>query len=182
MVILHRQRFRIARFHYQKHPGDADENLAQGLILNVEVGFEEWLADHSLPAEAFLDPGADSSFISLRWIEEQARATGSKALRPKANPNGYLFEAVHLSLGGQRLALGDSEHPVWIARQGDMEGDEPSMPGYEDLLLGRDFITQHGLMVLIDGGHQSFSILDPTDSDNQQRRDQALKAFRPEPG
>ncbi len=51
-----------------------EESSAQGLAVDIELSFEQWLGATPLRAEAFLDPGADCSIISLRWIREQHQA------------------------------------------------------------------------------------------------------------
>lgn len=53
------------------------------------------------------------------------------------------------------------------------------MPGYEDVLLGRDFLDAHGILTVIDGEARQFSLLLPDDDDNRRRRDQILSALDP---
>ncbi len=48
------------------------------------------------------------------------------------------------------------------------------MPGLEDVLIGRDFMTQHGLLLIIDGENEVLSLLFPTDSKNRLLRDQVV--------
>ena len=66
MILLHRHDFGMAGFHRREYPGDEDDDLAQGLVLRVEIVFEQWLDASPLKADAFLDPGADSSLLSRR--------------------------------------------------------------------------------------------------------------------
>ena len=181
MILLHLYRFSVAAYHRRVDPEQADESLAQGLVVPVELTFEYWLNGKSSRAEAFLDPGADNTYLSLRWLSEQAEAAGSTGLMPLASPTGYIKENIKLSMGGYHLSLGDSDRPVWIGKQGHhIDENLVEMPGCEDLLLGRDFITQHDLLLLVDGGEKSFSLLLPADTDNNQRREQILRAYDPE--
>lgn len=103
-------------------------------------------------------------------------------VKPRIRPFGLIAEKIYLLIGGQRLPLGDSDRPVWVGSQGDEVESLPEMPGYEDLLLGRDFVTQHGLVILIDGEQRMFSILAPIDSANRERRAQIREAFEPGDG
>ena len=57
--------------------------------------------------------------------------------------------------------------------------DAREMPGYEDVLLGRDFFRENNLPMLVDYGERSFSILHPGDTENLQRREKILAAFDP---
>ena len=116
--------------------------------------------------------------ISLRWIYETANEAGAPADAPMVDPAGFILEGIDLLIGGQRLALGDTSQRVWVGSQGDHAMDIlAEMPGLEDMLLGRDFITQHGLLVLIDGDQQSLSILAPLDSKNREKRERILAAL-----
>ncbi len=179
MILLHRHAFQTAGYHQQAAPQQVSESLAQGLVVDVELTFEEWLGTTPLRAEAFIDPGADNSILSYRWIREQQRAGGSEEhSKPKIAPSGYLVENVDLGLAGQSLTLGDAERPVWVGRQGEDATALPDMPGYEDLVLGRDFITQHGLLLLIDGEERTLSLLAPQDRANRELRDLILKAWK----
>ncbi len=178
MILLHRRGFGIAGYHGRQQPGDADEALAQGLVLQVEIAFEQWLDGTPLRADAFLDPGADNSFLSRRWIEEQAEAAGTEDLTPAIDEDGALFERLHILIAGRRLPLGDPQRPLWVGNQGEVQQRAPQMPGFEDLLLGRDFITQHGLLVVIDGEHRELSILAPEDRSNRTKRDRILEMFQ----
>lgn len=48
------------------------------------------------------------------------------------------------------------------------------MTGFEDMLLGRDFLAAHGLLFVLDGQDEEFSMLLPLDDDNRQRRERIL--------
>lgn len=174
MLVIQRQPFRVASYHKKIHPTHAAAELSQGLVLDVQLAFEDWLGSVVLQAEAFLDPGADHTMVSRRWIEEQATAHESLEPTPWIAPNGQILETAHLSIGGWRVTLGGPEEPVWLLEQ-DYGSENPgSLPGYEDLLLGRDFLSQHGLLVVINGNDRDFSVLAPEDSENRRRRDQIL--------
>lgn len=178
MVILDGRPFRVAAHHRRMVPEDGDSDLSQGLVLQVSLEFEDWLDGQPLIADAFLDPGADSSMISRRWIAEQSKKEESSSRTPWADPDGRLLEQVHLSIEGWRVPLGDPERPIWLFDQDYGPEQTGSMPGYEDLLLGRDFLSQHGLLVVIDGESRSFSVLVVDDAENRLRRDRILNALR----
>ncbi len=175
MILLHRHDFGIAGYHRREYPEDADENLARGLVLRVEIVFEQWLGGSPLKADAFLDPGGDSSLLSQRWIEEQAEAVRAEDRSPAIDENGTVFEGVHVVISGHRFRVGDSARPLWVRSQGHEVDSVPLMPGLEDLLLGRDFITQHDLLVVIDGQRSQFSLLAPLESGNQKKRERVLE-------
>ncbi|MCP4660086.1 MAG: hypothetical protein GY856_32190 [bacterium] len=100
MILLHQHRFNVAAYYRRVDPEQAGESIAQGLVVPVELQFEFWLNGTSNRAEAFLDPGADRSIISLRWISEQAEAAGSVGLVPQMDPSGFIDEAIELSIAG----------------------------------------------------------------------------------
>ncbi len=178
MILLHRHSFRIAEYHQEQYPDDAEESLAQGLVVDVELTFEEWLGATPLRAEAFLDPGADSSMLSSRWIREQRRTlSAADHSKPKIAPDSSLVERVELSIAGEAFPLGDTERPLWVGNQSEHSAASLDMPGHEDLLIGRDFITQHGLLLLIDGEQSTISLLAPQDRANRERRDLILEAW-----
>ncbi len=178
MILLHRHAFRIAGYHREQYPDEAEESLAQGLVVDVELTFEEWLGATPLHAEAFLDPGADGSILSSRWIREQRRALGAADhSQPKLAPDGSLVERVELSIAGDAFPLGDAERPLWVGNQGEHGAALLDMPGQEDLLIGRDFITQHGLLLLIDGEQSTISLLAPQNRANRERRELILEAW-----
>ncbi len=178
MILLHRHAFRIAGYHQEQFPDEAMESLAQGLVVDVELAFEEWLGTAPLRAEAFLDPGADSSMLSSRWIREQRHAAGAADhSKPKIAPDGRFIERVELIIAGEVFPLGDAERPLWVGNQDDPGAALLDMPGQEDVLVGRDFITQHGLLLQIDGEQSTISLLAPRDQANRDRRDSILRAW-----
>lgn len=175
MIVLSDERFRIAGYHQRRAPDEASSELKQGLVVTVELQFQRWLHGQRLTADAFVDPGADHSLISLRWLLEQAQAHHPSSLTPRNNPDGLLTERVELSIGEWTVPLGDASRPVWLFEQDYLETTETSsLPGYEDLLLGRDFLCQHDLLFIVDGKKRSFSMLAPTDEDNRKRRERIL--------
>ena len=177
MILLHRHDFGMAEYHRREYPGDADEDLAQGLVLRVDIVFEQWLDASPLKADAFLDPGADSSLLSQRWIEEQAVASQVEDRSPAIDENGAVFEGVHVVISDCRFRLGGSERPLWVRAQENEVDAASLMPGLEDLLLGRDFIAHNDLLFVIDGQLRQFSLLAPLDRENQQKREQILEIF-----
>lgn len=80
MLLLHKHAFDVASYHQRVNPEHASRSLSQGLVLSVDVIFQDWLDRRALRAEAFLDPGADHSMISIRWIHEQAEAADAEVL------------------------------------------------------------------------------------------------------
>ncbi len=174
MILLHKHSFGVAEYYRRMVPHQAEERVTQGLVISVELIFEEWLDGKPRHAEAFLDPGADTSLLSLRWAHDKAAEVGSPFLKPKSTATGEVLEAIEIQIGGARLVLGDAAHPLSLADQDERMLSLPVMPGYEDLLLGRDFITQHELLVVIDGREQSLSLLAPIDVENQRTRERIL--------
>lgn len=179
MTILARSRFRTSKYHRQIRPSATASEMAQGPILDVQLEFETWLGGQSLAAEAFLDPGADSSIVSMRWIRERAAASRRPSTRPKIDPAGQIIEDVRIRLGSDCLPIGDRKGAIWVGRQDENDSVPFSMPGLEDLILGRDFLTRHGLLVLIDGEAKIVSLLLANDEDNRRRRSLARAAFDP---
>ncbi len=87
---------------------------------------------------------------------------------------------MYLHLGGRRLPLGHSAHPIVLGRQ-EEEDDVPiRMPGFEDIILGRDFLSQQKLLLVVDFDEQDFFdffVLLPEDHENQQRRERVRVAL-----
>lgn len=177
MILVRGKQFSVASYHQEISPQHAQSELAAGLVLEVQLDFQDWLAGERVNAEAFLDPGADYTLISRRWASQQAHLAGAPQLAPSCDPEGRVLEGINISVGGWRAPLGDPERDVWLFDQEYGAEDAGSLPGYEDLLLGRDFISQHGLLVVIDGEGQSFSLLAPIDEENRGKRNAVLSSL-----
>ncbi|WP_437925383.1 hypothetical protein WMF37_40985 [Sorangium sp. So ce291] len=171
MILLGRHRFSVSRFHAEHYSATADSALARGPVVRLCLRFERWLGGRRLEADAFVDPGADETILSLRWIQEQGGKGGQARPRttlpdPRERHHYLLDEVATAEIGGRALALGTT-HPVRILPQ-------PPMSGFEDMLLGRDFLAAHRLLFVLDGEEETFSLLLPEDEDNQQRRRRIL--------
>lgn len=167
MILVQREPFRVSSFHHRCDPEMAVTRLARGPVIQVKLRFERWLMGKPLDADAFVDPGADETILSLRWILEQGgwgRHSRPRSTTPDPQDPAHclLREAAYVQIGGRELAL-NAGRPVRLMLQ-------PPMAGFEDVLLGRDFLVAHGLLVLLDALEGSLSILDPADEDNQRRR------------
>ncbi len=173
MILLHRHRFGVSSYHRRVRPAEAEDGISKGLVISVELRFERWHGGQALQADAFLDPGADETIISSRWVSEQAVATGKAGLVPQTEPYGALREGVVVTIAGESLALGDADRLVWIGDQEDPESPV-AMAGLEDMLIGRDFMTQHGLLLVVDGEREMLSLLLPSDDQNRELRDQIV--------
>ncbi len=171
MILAGRQPFTVSRYHGSQDPAMAASDVAQGPVLRLRLSFERWMGGRPLDAEAFVDPGADDTILSLRWILEQggkgSRAKPRIALQDPGDPDsGLLDEGAAVEIEGRALALGTTRR-VRVMSQ-------PPIPGFEDILLGRDFLAAHGLLFILDGQDQTFSMLLPADEDNQHRRERIL--------
>jgi hypothetical protein len=197
MILTFKERFRVSDYtfevqpNYKKNPVD----WARGPVLRVQVQFEEWQGGRALNADGFLDIGADTSIMSLRWIRRSAstdlsQPTGLRGSSiPKFDKNWKIVENVSFRIGAACLSFsGDEGLDVgWQEKEGDRKlaerinnrSEPPRMPGREDILIGRDVITRNKLLVLTDGDRKDFSILLPTDAQNKLRRARILKAFDP---
>ncbi len=171
MILLGRHPFDVSRFHAERYPETAKSPLARGPVVRLRVSFERWLGGRPLEADAFIDPGADETILSLRWILEQG-GKGSQARPrttlpdPRWRDHYLLDEGTNVEIAGCTLALGTTQ-PVRILPQ-------PPMNGFEDMLLGRDFLAAHRLLFVLDGEDETFSMLLPDDHDNRRRRERIL--------
>ncbi|KYF55053.1 hypothetical protein BE08_36285 [Sorangium cellulosum] len=179
MILLGRHRFSVSRFHAEHYPDTADSALARGPVVRLGLRFERWLGGRRIEADAFVDPGADETILSLRWIQEQG-GKGSQARPrttlpdPRERHHYLLDEGATVEIAGRTLALGTTR-PVRVLPQ-------PPMSGFEDMLLGRDFLAAHGLLFVLDGQEETFSMLLPEDEDNRQRRRRILAELSEPPG
>jgi hypothetical protein len=176
MVLVRRRRFGVSSFFLDQF-GQPHEQEA-GPVLALHIQFERWLGGRPLRAEAFIDPGADCTLLSHRWLETRWKEAlpGAKLRRPVMSPRGYVRENVSMIIAGHRLDFPPSPQLAWQPAGGTQQADLREMSGYEDLLLGRDFLRHHGLLLVVDGGGE-FSLLLPDDADNIRRRDAVRRAF-----
>jgi hypothetical protein len=173
VILVSRRRFGISHRHALEHPEAAAWAVARGPVLRVGLTFERWLGGRRLEADAFVDPGADQTCVSMRWVQEQGGK--GKQAKPRTTlpdpelPDCYLLdERLTVEIDGHTLALGGAGR-VRIMQQ-------PPMAGFEDVLLGRDFLAEHGLMLILDAQGEEFSLLLPADDENRQRRADILAA------
>lgn len=179
MILIGRRPFAVSRYHERQNPEMAASSLARGPVFPLKIHFEHWMGGRLLDADAFIDPGADNTILSLRWILEQGGngrwRTPRRAVQdPRDLDSGLLDEGATVEIGGRELALGAVQR-VRVMSQ-------PPMPGFEDILLGRDFLAAHGLLFVLDGQDGTFSMLLPIDQDNWQRRERILAELSPPPG
>lgn len=172
MILVRRRPFSISRYHVRERPSAETDPVAQGPILRVRIRFEHWFKERRLEADAFVDPGADVTSFSARWVQEQGGI--KRRARPRCevpdldNPEHFrIVEAATIDIEGVELSLGDDIRITPFTKT----------QGYEDILLGRDFLAAHKLLLLIDGQETTFSLLRPVDEDNQRRRRRILDEF-----
>lgn len=171
MILTRRQPFGISRYHAREIPEASQNPIAQGLVVRVRVTFESWFNERYLEADVFIDPGADTTTFSSRWIQAQGgtrRRTRPRVSVDLENADQYMLEeSVSIELGGVSLLVGPNVRIL-----------PPSvMPGYEDMLVGRDFLSAHRLLLVLDGQENTFSLLLPSDEDNRRRREQIHRAL-----
>lgn len=174
MILVHRQPFGVSEFHVRQRPDTAGTALARGPVVRVTPRFEQWLGGRVIEADAFVDPGADDTVLSMRWVEEHAgRGRHAQPIFSTPDPRDLAYrlleEEAFVQMGGCELAL-TTGSPVRLMAQ-------PPMAGFEDVLLGRDFLAAHQLLVIFDGQDETVSILHPADDDSRRRRDRVLDAL-----
>jgi len=172
MILVSRQSFGVSRYCAREHTEVALGENASGPVLRVRIRFDQWFKEKRLEADAFIDSGADTTLISSRWVTEQGgvkrRARPkSSVLDPERADHYLLEEEAFVEIGGIELSLGSGLGIL----------PAPALPGYEDILLGRDFLSRHRLLFVLDAGEATFSILKPSDEDNRLRRNQILRAL-----
>ncbi len=191
MILSYSKRFKTSEYHQEFCPESANMSSSEGLVIEVDVHFEHWLDGRWAKAEAFVDPGADSTIFSLRWIGKLASENhlfgGST---PALDPYTRIREDIIIKFDNEELRIPRTRHGPKIGRQGAFpEGYKfvgkqldnlLTMPGYEDVLLGRDFLVRHQLMLVVDGDNRKFSMLYPIDAENRKRRKAILGALDPE--
>jgi hypothetical protein len=176
MVIVQGRRLGVSRFFTELVGQPVEQEL--GLVLPARIHFERWLGGQPLEADVFVDPGADATLMSHRWIAarwSEARPA-DRFRRPLMSPRGFIRETVSLNIAGRVLDLPPSPQLSWQRTGGAPQPDLREMPGYEDLLLGRDFLRHHGLLLVLDGG-TSFSLVLPDDEDNIRRQNDVRRAL-----
>ena len=192
MILFHGQRFGVAKYHRKKFPYSASQTTSEGLVVTIDVHFDSWLRGQWVTADAFVDPGADGTVISLRWIDQVAEANHLlRGNTPSIDRNMLISsESVIFRFEGQELPLPHGQEGPKIGWQGlpPAEGrfseaqikKIQQMPGYEDILIGRDFLTRHRIMLVVDGEDRKFSMLYPIDYNNKRRRKIILGALDPD--
>ncbi len=171
MILIARQRFAVSAYHAEVHPDRAAAEQEMGLVFRVGIRFGEWLDGREVEADAFLDPGADVTVVSARWVasvmERHAPATDLRL------DGDFIDEDVTVRIGSRALLVPQTE-------MGPQLWSQPGpMAGYEDILLGRDFLLAHRLLLAIDGEEREFSLLLPDDEDNRRRFERVRSAFEP---
>ena len=171
MILLRREPFRVATA--RMFAGGAD--TAPGLVCKVSVRFENWLNGVSLRAEAFIDPGADTTLIRASWIRQCGQAFSSipppRSVTDPHDPDVRQLEE------GLEFQFGSGP---WLTGPYAIEQRE-RVPGHEDILLGRDFLTQNGLLLVIDGETKTYSLLYPNDDGNKATRERIRRAISDDP-
>ena len=180
MILVHRHHFGVSRWHAEqlRPRGRAPRAHEKGLVMRVRVRFAHWLGGNDVEADAFVDPGADTSVLSWRWAALAWDATGRQGELDYEGDviREDVFVIIHgCSLRLPATAIGPSIMPQDVPPQ---PGD---MPGWEDLLLGRDFLSAHKLLLVVDGDRDGgrFSMLLPDDDDNRAVRAAVMAAFEP---
>ena len=183
MLVVRRQPFDVSERH-RSIRGYA-RNSARGPVFPVSVQFARAQEARPIHADAFLDTGAPYSVVSLLWLAERAGVRRFVEL-PATDTNGRVQEQVTISVGSSVLRLRDTR----LMRQGDTIGDRPpaqwhadarlcatwramqELPGFDDVLLGRDFLIANRLLLILDGAAEEprFSLLFPDDLSNRVRR------------
>jgi hypothetical protein len=169
VILVSQKRFSVSAYHTEANPDHAARDQAKGPLIRVRVRFQQWLDGKEAEADAFLDPGADMTVVSARWI-----ALLSERLDPATD---LLLDGNHIDEPFS-IGMGACDLPVPRTEVGPLLWSQPGdMAGYEDILLGRDFFEAHRLLIVFDGESRDFSVLLPDDHENQRRRDQVRLAI-----
>jgi hypothetical protein len=183
MILASGAAFGVSPYVQQADLALAGDPRAPGLVLKVQVRFERWLAATPVDASVFIDAGADQSVLSSRWLDDVANGA---RVPPVIVGKDEIDEEVSFLFGSHALTMPrrsivvmqqpplNSYNATWASRLG-ARLDE--MPGYEDAIIGRDVLTLHKLVLLVDGGARDFSLIWPNDDANQDRRRRARRAF-----
>ena len=172
MILIHREPFGMSSYWKKHHGGIAAPEEMKGPILRGRVRFAHWLDGKETEADIFVDPGADATILSWRWTAlafDQHRSSTRLSMKKR----DFIGEDLFLHVGRRWLKVPRTEvGPRILSQPG-------KMPGYDDILLGRDFLDAHGILTVIDGEARQLSLLLPDDNDNRARRDQILGALDP---
>jgi hypothetical protein len=171
VILLARQRFAVSAYHAEVHPDRAATEQEMGLVVRVGIRFHRWLDGREVEADAFLDPGADVTVLSLRWVASVAeRHAPSTDLLLDGD---FIDEDITVRIAERTLLVPRTEiGPQLWSQPG-------PMAGYEDILLGRDFLVAHRLLLVVDGDERDLSLLLPDDEDNRRRREEVRRVFAP---
>lgn len=161
MLVLSRQPFATPR---SLGSGHGSTSPAAGLIVRVRLSIGPFCGGRSMPAEAFIDTGADATIVRKAWCETQRRRHGKGSLPP--GPGGRLNWGLAIDFGRATLTLPPHRAYLGSASPG---SDTVAMPGTEDVLIGRDFLVHHGLMLVVDGRARAHSLIHPHDRSNRRR-------------
>lgn len=96
MILVARQPFTVSAYHAELHPDASKHEM--GPVLRVGVRFRQWLKGREVEADAFLDPGADVTVLSARWV-----ATLAEQCAPATDlqlDGDFIDEDVTVSIGG----------------------------------------------------------------------------------
>lgn len=207
MIVLYQRPFDVSNLCARLHPDRTHDELMAGPTLGIRVRFEHWANGSELDAEAFLDPGCDQTLISMAWA--MSKCGGKAPYYPPiANYCAFLREDAQFIINDvafsfrvpastkdkskvatlqPQFALPNLSHfkdTIDQATMTQLEFDAqvfhaPDMPGYEDILLGRDFLRAFQLLLVIDGKTRDTSLLYPGDGANRARRMKVLEVLDP---
>lgn len=172
MILVHREPFSVSSYWKKIRRGIVAPEEIKGPIFRGRVRFARFLGGKDTEAEVFVDPGADFTILSWRWAG-LAFGQHRSSTKLQQHSGGFFDEEVFICIGRRWLKV-----PRTVV--GPRMWTQPEkMPGYDDVLLGRDFLDAHGILAVIDGEARQFSLLLPDDDDNRARRDQILGVLDP---
>ncbi len=173
MIVVNRQPFSVADYHTIAAPAVARRRTSEGPVAQVQMRFSTEAGEVEHSGQAFVDPGADRSILSLRWL----RAIGLAAV---CDHNLSILNLLSVAIGDAAFPTSDEFRPVvrkqgqrpdsMTAAEGDLWRQARVMPGKEDLLLGRDFLNANRLLLLVDGVEEEFSLVWAMDKENRRLR------------
>jgi len=169
VILLREEPFRVAEARF--HSGGGSD--AQGLVVRVFVRFGKWAERAELQAEAFIDPGADVTTFRRSWFGRFTAVASQPTPWVSGDPADKRGRAVSEPFEF-RFGTGPwLEGPVSTIER----ADDRDFPGHEDILIGRDFLTQNGLLLVIDGATKTYSLLHPGDDANRGTRERIRQAI-----